>query len=174
MALDSVRASCAESRGINVVHGRQYDGVLVLGILRVAKGPAEVFGHAATALAERGTLVATSPPFYSILSPWHRLRHRCGFRGCRGFSCSGVHPIGTRLARFRFRDAGLSFEPISSKIPTEAPLWSSGKDSREILCVGTHICGPARSGERAVVQSAKRQSETESELNSVSDRNPGS
>lgn len=126
--LDSVIASCAESRGVEVVYGdldgaveqlrgRRFDGVLMTGILHLLDDPAKAVAHASSLLAEGGVLVATIPAFHRLPILWERLNHPSRYRGLRDFQRSGIHPISRRLAKAWFRNAGLSVDRISSIIP---------------------------------------------------------
>lgn len=131
--LDSVIAACAESRGVKVVHGgldgamaqlrgRQFDGVLMSGVLHLMQDPTRALCYASALLAERGVLVATIPTFHRLPFLWLWLQHPSRYQGWRDFQRSGVHPIGRRQARTWFRNAGLSLERISGIIPKR---WKS-------------------------------------------------
>jgi SAM-dependent methyltransferase len=126
--LDSVIASCAESRAVEVIYGgledamaqlldRQFDGVLMSGVLHLLPDPTKAVGYASRLLAEGGILVATVPTFHRLPFLWLWLRHPSRYKGWRDFRQSGVHPIGKRQAKTLFNKAGLSLEQISSKIP---------------------------------------------------------
>lgn len=126
--LDSVIAACAESRGVEVVYGslegamkrllrRQFDGVLMSGILHLLREPTKTLCHASSLLAEHGVLVATVPAFRHVPFLWLWFLNPSRYAGWQDFRRSGVHPIGRRQLRTWFRNAGLSFERIPGTIP---------------------------------------------------------
>jgi SAM-dependent methyltransferase len=126
--LDSVIAACAESRGLEVVYGnleraiaqlrgRQFDGVLMSGVLHLLQEPTKALCDASSLLAEGGVLIATVPTFHRLPFLWLWLRHPSRYKGWRDFQRSGVRPIDKRQARAWFRDAGLSFERTFGTVP---------------------------------------------------------
>ncbi len=126
--LDSVIAACAESRGVEIVYGslegamaellgRQFDCVLMSGVLHLLQEPSKTLSYATTLLAERGVLVATVPAFRRLPFLWLWLRHPSRYKGWQDFQRSGVQSIGRRQLRTWFRNAGLSLERIPRSIP---------------------------------------------------------
>jgi len=125
--LDSVISACAESRGIEVVRGnlddameqlsgRQFDAVLMSGVLHLLQDPAKALDYARSALREGGRLVATVPAFYRLPFLWLRIRHFPRYRGWRDFKRSGVHGIGRWQARRLLRRAGFSVKGVSGTV----------------------------------------------------------
>ena len=127
--LDSVIAACAESRGVEIVYGglegamaelfgRQFDCVLMPGVLHLLQEPSKALSYVTTLLAERGVLVATVPAFRRLPFLWQWLRHPSRYKGWQDFRRSGVRPIGGRQLKIWFRNAGLSLERIPESIPS--------------------------------------------------------
>ncbi len=99
------------------LRGRQFDGVLISGVLHLLPDPNKALRYADSLLAENGVLVATVPTFHRLPFLWLWLRHPWRYTGWRDFRRSGVHPISRRQVRTLFRKAGLSLEQVSSTIP---------------------------------------------------------
>ncbi len=134
--LDAMIGACAEARGVNVVYGtlenaidqlrgRQFDGVLMSGILHLFPKPADALAAASSVLAQDGVLVATLPAFRRLPSRWERLRHPSRYKGWEDFQRSGMHALTRRQVRSWFRDAGLSLERVAAAVPKrwESVAW---------------------------------------------------
>ena len=184
IALDSVIAACAESRGVRVVYGnlenamaqlrgRRFDGVLISGVLHLLEDPIKALRYASSLLAEGGVLVATIPTFYRLPFLWSWLRHPSRYQGWRNFQDSGIHPIGRRQVKTWFRNAGLPLERIWYTTPRrwKALVASSGGlaaafFSSEYTCFGRRAVSAVRAADLGLTQ----HSEVEPEMTFVSDR----
>jgi SAM-dependent methyltransferase len=140
--LDAMIGACAESRGVKTVNGtfenvmkqlrgRVFDGVLMSGILHLLPDPAKAVSSASSLLGYGGVLVATVPAFRRLPSRWQRLRYPSRYRGWSDFERSGMHAIRMGQLRRWLRDAGLSVEQVSAKVPER---WSNlGEVSKPLV-----------------------------------------
>lgn len=128
LPLDAVIGACAESRGVHVVNGslahglarlrgRQFDGVLISGILHLLDDPAKTIRESSDLLAENGVFVATIPAFQSLASRRHRWKYRWQFQAWRDFRKSGVRVIEKAQAKQLFHSAGLSVDRVAYAVP---------------------------------------------------------
>jgi SAM-dependent methyltransferase len=182
--LDSIIAACAESRGVKVVYGgldyamallrdRQFDGVLISGVLHLLQDPIKALYYASSVLAERGTLVATLPAFHRLPFLWSWLRHPSRYRGWRDFQRSGVHAIGKRQISSLFRNAGLSDERISRTIPQrwKALVASSGGLAEPFFCSEyTFVLRKPESTGKTTEHSAVAEPKLEPEMTFIAER----
>jgi SAM-dependent methyltransferase len=163
--LDSIVAACAEARSVEIVYGdldsaieqlrgKQFDGVLMSGILHLLPDPERALVQAGSLLGEGGLLVATIPAFGRLPVWWLRLRHPSRYQGWRDFQRSGIHPISLRLAKTLFRRASLSVNRVSRTIPkrwrTVAAL--TGGVANRVFCseytiVGARVAAARRMAE---------------------------
>jgi len=104
------------------------------------------------------------------------LRHPSRYKGWRDFQRSGVHPIGRRRARAWFRNAGLSFERISTTIPKRWKSLAASTGGLADAFFSSEYTFVGRRTERkvkaTVLSTPMRQFEIEPEMSSISDRGP--
>ena len=183
--VDSVIAACAESRGVEIIYGdmqaamaqlrgRQFDGVLMSGVLHLFQNPGKTLGCASSLLVKNGVLVATVPVFLRLPFLWLWLRHPLRYQGWRNFSRSGVHPVGRRRARTLFRDAGLLLEKIVGTVPErwKTLVASSGGLAEPLFSSEYTFLGRRAGATEKANSSVWRESKIEPEMTCMADRSP--
>jgi SAM-dependent methyltransferase len=184
--LDRMIAACAEARGVNLIYGtlesaieqlrgRQFDGVLMPGILHLFPKPADALMAASAVLARDGVLAATLPAFRRLPSRWERLRHPSRYKGWKDFERSGMHALTRRQVRSWFREAGLSLERVTAAVPKH---WESVRGlsralaeelfARQYTMVGRQTRNMAKPNQ----QTATLQSQVEPEVTYTVDERP--
>jgi SAM-dependent methyltransferase len=155
--LDPVIASCAESRGVEIIHGdldtafarlagREFDGVLISSVLHLLPDPAKVLQRTSSLLAKNGVMVASLPNLARLPLVWRRLRYPSRYRGIGNYQWSGMHAISRGTARALFSASGLKIIKIADAVPPNwrrtvalsggvaSPLFSS-----EFIAVGRRV-----------------------------------
>lgn len=185
--LDPVIASCAESRGVRVVHGdldsaiaqlygQRFDGVLISGVLHLLPSPMKVLQQANLLLNDQGLLVATIPNFHRFPAVWQRLRNPSRYRGWREFDHSGIYALTRREAKTWFGDAGFAVAKVSERIPdrwkilvTASGGWAGPSFSSEFSIMGRKIRSIA---EASTPSDVVRHSGHNAEMSLIGDRRP--
>lgn len=149
--LDSIIAKCAESEGVEIVHGsfdsavtrigdRRFDAVLISNMLHLIPQPQNVVRSAASLLAGNGVLIASVPNVSRLPYIWGRLRHPSRYRRLGDYNQSGMHCIGRTQAIGWFRNAGLMVEQTADmSVPEQwksLPPMAAGLFSLEFAVVG--------------------------------------
>ena len=128
LPLDSVIASCAEAKGVNVVlgelntvsrhfNGDRFDCILFLSILHLLPNPAATLASFARLLSPDGRIVIELPNFSYLPYVWHRVRRDPQFKNLGSYEASGLHITTQRVVRKWFAECRLATEKILNVVP---------------------------------------------------------
>lgn len=127
--LESVVASCAEARGIEIVNGdfstarqnlegREFDCLLLSNVLHLVEDPVAVLSSFASLLSEDAAVVALVPNMLHLPMMRRRMRDDHGLEGLmNGYAENGVHFTSPRIVHRWLRRAGLSVESTLTTVP---------------------------------------------------------
>lgn len=116
--MDSVIASCAESKGVEIVYGdfemtrrklqkQKFDCLLLSQVLHLVPDPVAVLRSFSDRLAPAGIVVASVPNFAQVKTRWELFKGNDPYRALGDYGNTGIHVTTPRLLRRWFRHAGL-------------------------------------------------------------------
>jgi 2-polyprenyl-3-methyl-5-hydroxy-6-metoxy-1,4-benzoquinol methylase len=128
LPLDSVIASCAEAKGIEVVlgdlqtassrlNGDRFDCILIFDILHLLPNPASALEAFARVLSPQGRILVASPNFSYLPYLWRRMCGDQQFTDLLGYDKSGLHVTTRRVMRKWLNECGLDAEKIVGIVP---------------------------------------------------------
>jgi 2-polyprenyl-3-methyl-5-hydroxy-6-metoxy-1,4-benzoquinol methylase len=129
--LDSVIASWAEARGIEVVRGdfkaareklegQRFDCLLISNVLHLVEDPIAVISSFSGLLSDDSAVIALAPNLLHLPMLRKRIRDEGGLRRVRsGYKENGVHFTSPRLVREWFRRAGMNVERVWNTVPKQ-------------------------------------------------------
>jgi 2-polyprenyl-3-methyl-5-hydroxy-6-metoxy-1,4-benzoquinol methylase len=117
--MDSVIASCAESKGVEIVYGdfemarqklreQRFDCVLLSNVLHLVPDPVAVLTSFSDLLSPEGSVVASMPNFANVKIKWQRFKGKDPYKVLGDYCNTGIHVTTRRLIGRWFRQAGLS------------------------------------------------------------------
>jgi SAM-dependent methyltransferase len=135
LPLDSVIASCAEARGIEVIHGTmdeaqgklvgcQFDYILFSNILHIFPDPRGLLESFKKNLSRDGKIIITVPNLWKPRIAWGRLRREKRYAGIDDYAQGGVHSASSWQLHKWLRQAGYRVERTRPVLPEKAPKWA--------------------------------------------------
>ena len=136
LPIDSVISTCAEARGIEVVHGsfeealqklgqRQFDCILVSNILHLVPEPARVLTSLRKHLTPAGKIVATVPNLMKPKVVWGRLRGDKQYADLSDFDKSHLHVTSHHRIQHWMHSAGYKIDRTIPVISRKIPAWAT-------------------------------------------------
>lgn len=157
LPLDSVIASCAEAKGVDVIleelqtvpnrlNGNKFDCILLLDILHLLPNPVltlEIFGQL---LTPDGKIVVGLPNFSYLPYLWRWVRHDPQFTNLGSYEDAGMHVTTRRVVRRWFTECRFATEKIVNVVPERwqrlKELFGSTIDTlftSELIAVGKKV-----------------------------------
>jgi 2-polyprenyl-3-methyl-5-hydroxy-6-metoxy-1,4-benzoquinol methylase len=135
LPLDSVIASCAEARGIEVIHGtmdeaqeklvgRQFDYILFSNVLHIYPDPCRLLESFKKNLSRDGKIITTVPNLWKPRVVWGRLRREKRYAGIGDYAQGGVHSVSSRRLHKWLQQAGYKVERAMPVLPEKTPKWA--------------------------------------------------
>jgi 2-polyprenyl-3-methyl-5-hydroxy-6-metoxy-1,4-benzoquinol methylase len=155
LPLDSVIASCAEARGIEIVMEQlnsaphrldthRFDCILLLNILHLLADPVAVVTAFAELLSRDGRMLVGVPNFSYLPYVWRRACRRRDFRELGSYEKTGMHVTTRTVLRQWFEDSGLATERILSVVPERWRRLNEFAGGAAGAVLGTELVAAAR------------------------------
>jgi 2-polyprenyl-3-methyl-5-hydroxy-6-metoxy-1,4-benzoquinol methylase len=162
--LDSVIASCAESRGVELVlgdfqtarktlAGRRFDCLLVSNMLHLVPDPVDLLASFKSLLADNATVIVTVPNLQRISVTWQKIRRSSQHKYLGNFARSGTHLATERKLNHWFTHAGLKVSSIRQTLSQSPRVQKAHRATlglldrylaSELIAVGQLIRTPGR------------------------------
>jgi 2-polyprenyl-3-methyl-5-hydroxy-6-metoxy-1,4-benzoquinol methylase len=152
--MDSVIASCAEDKGVEIVYGdfaaarrklqgETFDCILLSNVLPLVSDPIDVLSTFAPLLAAGGRVLASAPNLGGVAAWFERLRGKPYYRGLGDYEETGVHLTSRRQLRKWFASSDLKMDrlvEVVSEARQRAARWTLGLATpilaEELIAVG--------------------------------------
>jgi 2-polyprenyl-3-methyl-5-hydroxy-6-metoxy-1,4-benzoquinol methylase len=173
--LDSVIASCAESRGVETLspdfesawrqlEGEPFDCVVISNILHLLPDPTAILARCADVLLPQGFVVLIEPNFTYLKVLWRRIRRMPGYRNLGNYDEAGVNLTTHRVIRRWLKSSGLAMDRVIEVVPERAVTFTRLlRVARPYLASELIVVGRKAVRAHQTVGSQRSESQSESE-----------
>jgi 2-polyprenyl-3-methyl-5-hydroxy-6-metoxy-1,4-benzoquinol methylase len=155
--MDSVIASCAEAKGVEIVYGdfktvreklagERFDCILFSNVLHLVRDPHSVLSSFAELLATKGVVIASVPNLVHLPTMLRRLLRHSHYKDIGTYERAGLHAANERMVRRWFEQSRLMIEKWVRVVPQEyrsAERWTFGLANslwaEEFIAIGKRL-----------------------------------
>lgn len=153
--MDSVIASCAKARGVEIIYGdleaarkqlsrERFNCLVVSNVLHLVEDPLKWVSTFVELLSDHGMVIVKVPNFAQVTTVWRRFRREPGYQDLGDYGKSGVHLTTPGIIREWFQRCGLAVGRTVCMIPQRGHLahWvtlglADPLLAEELMVVGT-------------------------------------